>query len=533
MQDSVKPSEKLRGRPRRYFPILLWIICLGVILWCQVNPLLGMGVRFAVTSGTLFVACFGTLIWFSFLSPVRRTIRITTFVICMIVMSTLVATFRIEEVTGGLVPTFTYRWAPDADENLAPIEATAHSELGIDLTPTDADFPQFLGPTRNLVLSDRECWLQWDEQPPLEVWRRAIGAGWSGFAAVNGYAITLEQRGESEIASCYEIATGEPVWASEVITRHETVVGGVGPRSTPTIHEGRVYVQGGTGILRCLNGADGREEWKRDLLAEFGVTDDGSGVAWGRAGSPLMVDDKIVVPAGGPATGQKHSLVAYDRLTGEEIWRGGNRQVSYCSPALATINNQPQILIVTEDAVCGHAPHSGQLLWEFDWPGNSTQDANTSQPVALPDDHIFVSKGYGQGAALLRVNGGNDAAFEVAEVWYERRVMKTKFTNVVVHEDHVYGLNDTFLECIELQTGERKWKKRYDYGQILLVGSTLLVLDENGELFAVEANPNRHTAIASVQALEGLTWNNLCLYDRYLLIRNGEEAVCFDLRPSG
>ena len=487
MQDSPKMSWRLRLR--RYFPIPLWLIGMGVILWCQTNPQFGMGVRFAVTAGTVFCMCFGTLVWFSFFSPIKRAVRITTFVICMLTMVTLVAVFRIEEVTGGLVPTFIYRWAPDVDETLAPI-APVTSDTGIDLTPTDVDFPQFLGPDRNLVISGRDCWFQWNERLPREVWRRTIGAGWSGFAAVNGYAITLEQRGESEITSCYEILTGEPVWASEVTARHETVVGGAGPRSTPTIHEGRVYVLGATGILRCLDGSDGSEIWQRNLTTEFDITNDGSGIAWGRSSSPLIVDEEVVVPAGGPSNGRKHSLVAYDRVSGEEIWRGGDRQASYSSPALATINGQQQILIVTEDAVCGHDPTDGHQLWQYDWPGSSTQDANTSQPVALPDDRVFISKGYGQGAARLHIRAKQDGAWDVAEEWYERRVMKTKFTNVVVHEGHVYGLNDTLLECIELETGDSKWKKRYDYGQILLVGSTLLVLDEDGELFAVEANPD-------------------------------------------
>ena len=249
---------------------------------------------------------------------------------------------------------------------------------------------------------------------------------------------------------------------------------------------------GGTGILRCLNGGDGSELWSRDLLKELGITNDGSGVAWGRSSSPLIVDEKVVVPAGGPSNGTKFSLIAYDRLTGEEIWRGGNRQVSYSSPALANIGGKQQILIVTEDALCGHDPQTGQLLWEFEWPGDSTQDANTSQPVALPNDQVFISKGYGQGSALLQIES-SDGAWKAVEKWYKRRVMKTKFTNVVVHDGCVYGLNDTLLECVELETGDSKWKKRYDYGQILLVGSTLLVLDENGELFAVRANPDQHT----------------------------------------
>ncbi len=151
------------------------------------------------------------------------------------------------------------------------------------------------------------------------MWRQPIGAGWSAFAAVNGYAVTMEQRDEQELTTCYEISSGQLVWANGVEARHATTIGGIGPRSTPTIHEGRVYCLGATGVFRCLDGSDGTELWRHDLQQEFGVQDESQGVAWGCAAAPLIVDQLVIVPAGGPADGRKYSLVAYDRISVQSV----------------------------------------------------------------------------------------------------------------------------------------------------------------------------------------------------------------------
>ncbi len=124
----------------------------------------------------------------------------------------------------------------------------------------------------------------WQARPPRLVWRHEIGAGWATFAAVNGFALTMEQRGDEELVTCYEVATGTLRWFHALPSRHQTVMGGVGPRATPTIRDGRVYALGATGILRCLDGATGQPVWTEDLLARIGITpdEDLSGIAWGR-----------------------------------------------------------------------------------------------------------------------------------------------------------------------------------------------------------------------------------------------------------
>ncbi len=334
------------------------------------------------------------------------------------------------------------------------------------------------------------------------------------------------------MATCYDRRTGQLEWADAVRARHESELGGVGPRSTPTIHQGRVYALGGTGILRALDGATGREIWTHDLLKEFGVADaeaDKVAIAWGRAASPLVVDEMVVVPAGGKSGGPFVSLAAYALETGDEIWRGGDRQVGYASPSLVTLCGRRQIVMVNEASITGHEPQTGQVLWEHPWPGTSNAAANCSQTVPIDDRRLFISKGYGGGAMLFELaqTGGR---WTTSQVWHNPRSLQTKFANVGQRDGYLYGLSDGILECIDVEQGKRQWKSgRYGHGQILLVGDSILVLGEAGQLTLVEANPQKHVELGEIQALEGKTWNNLTLVGSSLLIRNGEEAACYVL----
>ena len=542
MTDKEKVCEDSRkqddGSSRRRRIPSAWILVPLVVL-----ILLPVVVRFAnlsddhavvnvLTGFSLLLALIVLLTWFLLFSGYRRRTRLLT--LAALILTGVVGSilFKIDNVSGDLVPAFVFRWTPPADE-LLQVPQPSKFQRNVDLaTTTENDFPQFLGPHRDLrvdgIVLDRD----WQRNPPKCLWRRPIGAGWSSFVAVNGFAVTLEQRGEQEMVTCYEVQSGRPVWVHSVRTRHATTAGGIGPRSTPTIDEGKVYTLGATGVLLCLDGASGEVVWSDDILKRYGVPpdEDEQGVAWGRSASPLVVDDLLIVPVGGPGGGPYVSLAAFNKNSGELVWEAGDRQVSYSSPALATLGDGQQVLSVNEDNVSAHDPRTGQLLWSYDWPGGSTSMPNVSQPVPLGADRVLLSKGYGGGSLLLRVRPAANGRFEVDEIWREKRSLKTKFTNVVVREGCIYGLSEGILECVDAETGTRQWKRgRYGHGQLLGVGPLLLVQAENGDVAMVEATPRQFKELGRFAALEDKTWNNMCLYGRLLLVRNSKEAACFEL----
>ncbi len=443
------------------------------------------------------------------------------------------AVLRIERVSGDLVPEFVFRWTPSRDRLLPSAAARAASDASAvaGWEPTPEDFPRFLGPAGSASLDAPALDTDWEGRPPERLWRRPIGGGWSGFAVCGDHAVTLEQRGDEEIVSCQSVPTGAVEWTVSVPGRHETVLGGVGPRSTPTIATGVAYTTGATGWLHAIDGASGRVLWKNNVLDDLGIdaAAHAAAVAWGRAGSPLVTESLVIVPGGGPRQdGGAVSLVAYDRATGERRWTGGDQQISYVSPVLATIGGREVVLTVNESSVAGHDPESGAELWRFDWPGHSNSDATCSQAHVLDGGRIFITKGYGVGAAAFGSAAGTPTEF--APVWTRPAALKTKFTNVAIHEGHAYGLSDGILECVSLEDGRSRWKRgRYGQGQVLRVGGLLVVQAESGEVVLVRCTPEQHEVLARLAAIDGQTWNNPCLSGDRLLVRNAEEAACYRL----
>ena len=476
------------------------------------------------------------LVGFTFFSRAARRWRLVVGGTTLAAVATFFAIFRVDSINGELFPRFAFRGSQKPDQLLPPAEVGQGNAARplVDLrTTTEYDFPQFLGKDRNLLVDNVVLARNWAGRAFKPVWRHAIGAGWSSFAVVNGHAVTMEQRGEQELVTCYSVRSGELEWVNAIQVRYELISGGVGPRSTPTIDDGLVYSVSATGRLQCLDGATGARRWERNLLENYHITvaDEKSDLPWGRSASPLVVGDLVILPVGGPSGGPFVSLLAMDKKTGKTVWEGGDRQISYSSPAVAILGGVRQVMIVDEAHVTGHDLKSGKVLWEHAWPGHSNSSASVSQAVSVAPDRVFLSKAYGNGAALLKLVPGGEGGFDAEVVWANPKVMKTKFSNVAVKDGFVYGLSDGVLECVDLADGRRKWREgRYPQGQILRVGDLILVLTESGEVVLVEASPEQaNHVLGRFQAIEGQTWNNFALYGPYLLVRNALEAACYDL----
>ncbi len=439
--------------------------------------------------------------------------------------------FEFERLDGELKPRFRPRWSPDATlPTLSDTPVENAVEQDERFVSRQTDFPQFLGPNRDGMLPDWKIGTNWTANPPEILWKQPIGEGWSGFAVQGDVAITLEQRDQQEWVSAYSILNGGLIWHYTIEAFHTHVAGGTGPRSTATISEGRVYACSAVSQLVCLDLYSGEPMWTQELLELGGVkqAEFETLVAWGRAGSPLVTDGRVIVPLGGAAD-DAQPIIAFDADTGQELWRGGMGQISYASPSLAEIRGVPQILLVAEDHLAAFAPESGDELWRVPWPGVSNANASVSQPIVLNSTHVFQSKGYGQGSRLTEVDF-KDGQWQTSQVWDNQRVLRTKFTNCVVREGYVYGLSDGILECIDLATGKRQWKRgRYRQGQLLLVGPHLLISAENGDVVLVEARPDEFAELARFPVIGDVTWNSLTLSGDRMLMRNSDEAACVRL----
>jgi len=247
-------------------------------------------------------------------------------------------------------------------------------------------------------------------------------------------------------------------------------------------------------------------------------------LTWGMSAAPLIVDENVVVLPGGPAG---KSVVAYNQMTGEPAWKALDDRQAYTSPMLVTLAGARQILVVSASRAMGLTAGEGRVLWEYPW---STQmGISVAQPLLLGNDRVFLSAGYGHGAAVIEVSRTGDRL--AARTIWENLRMKNKFTSSVLHEGYIYGLDESILACVEAATGELKWKAgRYGYGQIMIAGNHLIVLTEDGELALVRATPERHVEVARFQAIEGKTWSHPVITDGTLLVRNVREMAAFDIR---
>ncbi len=432
------------------------------------------------------------LLWTLFLSPLSKRARVAT-----AVAAALVAAFvRVEGTSGDLVPRLGLRGfgRRSVREVSAPIGA---------LRP--GAFPQFFGPSRDgrvEVALDPD----WGSKPPKLLWRRELGAAWSGFAVEAGKAVTQEQEGPEELVTCYDLATGRRLWRQAHAARFETTLAGLGPRATPTIAGGRVYALGALGRLSCLDLDTGAPAWAVEV--------EGPLPEYGHASSPLLEGDLVIVQAGGP-------LAAYERATGARRWVSTSDETGYASPLAAELGGRRQVLILYRYGCAGHDPATGAQLWRYAWRGDNPKVA---QPVLLPGDRVVISAGYGVGVDALRVTGS-----DVELLWQTKR-LKAKMSSFVRRDGHLYGLDDGRLVCVDVETGERAWAgERYGHGQLLLAGDLLLISSEQGEAALVDADPTAFRERARLQVLEGKTWGGPALAGPYLLLRNDHEAACLEL----
>jgi outer membrane protein assembly factor BamB len=400
-----------------------------------------------------------------------------------------------------------------------PAVATKTAEATTDPSAvTRAAWPGFRGPRRDGVIRGVTIDTDWVKSPPVQVWRRPIGPGWSSFAVAGDLLYTQEQRGDDEVVAAYRVKTGEPVWRHRDPARFYESNGGAGPRGTPAVHNGRVYALGATGILNALDARSGAVLWSRNAAKDTGAPTPG----WGFTSSPLIVGDLLVVAASG-------RLGAYEIATGNLRWTRATGGAGYSSPHLLTVDGVTHIVLLHGRGVSGIAPADGTVLWDHTWEVGSA----IVQPAVLSEGEILIALGDamgGQGMRRLTVSRGS-SGWTVAERWTSRG-LKPYHNDFVVHKGHAFGFDGTILSCINVEDGERKWKGgRYGAGQMVLLPDQdlLLVQSEDGELAVVSATPDQFREIARFKAIEGKTWNHPALIGDLLLVRNGEEMAAFRL----
>ena len=434
---------------------------------------------------------------------------------------------RMDGVDGYLGTDLSWRWSRTAEQELlAARRDTGPSRASTTAQPSadsGADWPGFRGALRDSRVNGIRINGDWGPEGLPELWRTSVGPGWSSFAVAEGMIFTQEQRGDHEVVTAYDAATGFEVWEHKDEARFAEFISGVGPRATPTYSDGRLYTTGARGDVNCLDPRTGELIWTRSLVEDT----DAPVPMWGFSSSPLVHEGRVIVFSG---AGEGKSLVAYESGDGEVAWTGGNGRMSYSSAHLARLHGVLQILMMTELGLASFAPATGEQLWLHEWSlgGGSPRIV---QPAVIGND-VVIGTGYGYGSRRISISY-DDGSWSTQELWTSI-ALKPYHNDFVVDGKYAFGFDGSIFACVDLETGKRLWKRgRYGSGQVLLVPSQklLVVLSEKGELVLLAADPEKHTELHRFQALEGKTWNHPVVSDGRLFVRNAKEAAAFDLRP--
>ena len=398
--------------------------------------------------------------------------------------------------------------------------AALFSALVINLGATVDDWPQWRGPRRDGIATEKGLLKSWPSNGPARAWQASgAGEGYSSFAVAGGKLYTLGARGSTEYVMAFDEATGKKLWEVANGQRFGNDRGD-GPRGTPTVSGSQLYAYGASGDLSALDAASGKVLWKVNVLQKFG----GSNIQWGLSESPLVLQDRIIVNAGGRGA----SVVALNRKDGSVLWQTGDADAGYSSAILHEVGGVPQAIVFTAQGGLAVDVRNGRRLWSYDRASNTT--ANIATPIAR-GNKVFFSSDYGTGSGLveLTASGGGVTAREV----YFTREMRNHHASSVLIGDHLYGFSGNILTAMAFDTGQVAWRDRsVGKGSVIFADDRLYLFSENGVVGLAEANPAGYREHGRFEIKTGSlpTWTHPVVANGKLFLRDQDVLYAYDVR---
>ena len=391
-----------------------------------------------------------------------------------------------------------------------------------------SEWPHLLGPSRDAVYAGPPLAEKWPTEGPRVVWKLDVGEGYSSPVVAEGRLIQCHRLDDQLHVDCLDPATGIRYWTfKHGMDFRDGASFDHGPRPTPAIRAGRVYVHNTDGYLVCLDLKSGAKVWSRHAKTEFQ-----SSATWhGCVASPLIADKSLILPVGGTNAG---GIVAFALEDGHTLWQVTGEKASASTPVLNSLDGKNQLIIVTREALHGLDPDTGQDFWRLPTRKQSSGNLYAASPVVF-DDKIFLSGWYKLGAMLIRVKSDHPEM-----VWHLDDAISSHYACTLVRDGYAYGFHghasshvEPSLRCIELATGKIMWEEsKLGYGTVVRAGDQLVILSDTGELQLATATPKEFKIKHRAQIVRRTTRSYPAIADGFAYIKGPRQLVCVDLRAN-
>ena len=389
-----------------------------------------------------------------------------------------------------------------------------------------ADWPQFLGPSRNGVSAETGLIDSFDASGPRIVWRAPLGTGMSNVSVAGGAVFTMYQDSQKQYLVALDEKTGNRKWQVAVNNAYRNSMGD-GPRATPAVHDNRVYCFSGEGVLSAHEAKSGEIIWTRNAVRDAGAKPS----EYGMASSPLIVGENVIVQVGG----NNGAVAAYNIGSGELAWTAGHGTAGYSSPVLMKLSGQEQVVAFVGAAAMGIRPADGSVIWTYDYP--TDYDCNTASPVQLDDDSILISSGENHGSTVLNISADGGVKEEWASTG-PRSVLRAEWQTAILRDGRLYGFDNvgsagpvTNMVCIDVSDGTQSWiQRRFGKANLTFADGRLYVSTMKGELVIVRAAPDRFEETARATILKSQTRQAPVIANGRLYLRDDNEVVCVNVK---
>ncbi|MBN2410398.1 PQQ-like beta-propeller repeat protein [candidate division KSB1 bacterium] len=345
-------------------------------------------------------------------------------------------------------------------------------------------------------------------------------AAWSAPVIQGNRLIVCGRNDESDLIFCLDPRDGRLLWhssyKSKAVSSH-----GAGPRATSFIDNDRVYTFGRSGDLACWNLSDGDEIWRRNITDEGGKEP-----TWGHSSSPLILNDLVIVQAGGAA-----GTIAYDKHSGTVAWKSGQNIAGYAAITGWPKPEFPAVLSFHGKGLAAIDARNGEVLWNVPW--ETQYDAHATTPV-VTGDFVFITSGYKTGCQLLKADGSG------AEILWRNNTIESMHSDPYVIDGFLYGYsgqsyqNRGVFKCVTLQDGVEKWSTgEMGWGTCVFVDDHLLCCDIKGNIFLMKPHPDKFILATKLNKalgdVRGPVWTKPVVANGFLYLRFKQRLICYAL----